>query len=140
MSPRLTLLLAVAALLALPTAALGATKHGITPKSPKAGSTIPSRQSPTLKGRVKGPGKVFVHVCKSKKKDDTGVICSDAAIQQAKKKNGKFSAKLKFFDFSGSWLNNPGTYYWQAFRIACVVGSDLSDCNQEGPIVKFKVG
>ena len=38
------------------------------------------------------------------------------------------------------WLNSPGTYYWQAYRIECIVGSDLSDCRQEGPIVKVKVG
>jgi hypothetical protein len=140
MSARLTLLLALTALLVVPAVALGATKHGITPKSPRAGATIPTGKSVTIKGRVTGKGKVFVHVCKSKKKDSTGVICDDADIKQAKKKGHNFSAKLKFFDFPEFWLNNPGTYYWQAFRIQCIVGSDLSDCNQEGPIVKFKVG
>jgi hypothetical protein len=140
MSARLTLLLALAALLAVPTVAFGATKHGITPKSPKAGSTIPVGKRPTMKGKVKGPGQVWVHVCKSKKKDDDGLICSDEAIKRAKKKNGKFSVKLPFFDFPEFWLNTPGTYYWQAHRIACIAGSDLSDCRQEGPIVKFKVG
>jgi hypothetical protein len=140
MSARLTLLLALAALLAVPTVAFGATKHGITPTSPKAGATIPVGKRPTMKGKVKGPGQVYVHVCKSKKKDKDGLICSTEAIQKAKKKNGKFSVKLKFFDFPEFWLNSPGTYYWQAHRIACIVGSDLSDCRQEGPIVKVKVG
>jgi hypothetical protein len=140
MSARLTLLLALIALLAVPTVAFGATKHGITPKSPKAGATIPTGKGVTIKGRVKGPGQVYIHVCKSKKKDSTGVICDNADIKKAKKKNGKFSAKMKFFDFPEFWLNSPGTYYWQAFRIQCIVGTDLSDCNQEGPIVKFKVG
>ena len=140
MSARLPLLLALAALLAVPAVAFGATKHGITPTSPKAGSTIPVGQGVTMKGRVKGPGKVFIHVCKSKRKDSTGVICDDADIKQARKRNGRFTAKLKFFDFDAFWLNNPGTYYWQAFRIHCVAGSDLSDCNQEGPVVRFKVG
>jgi|tagenome__1003787_1003787.scaffolds.fasta_scaffold20267337_2 hypothetical protein len=140
MSARLALLLALAALLAVPTVALGATKHGITPKSPKAGSTIPVGERPTMKGKVKGPGQVYVHVCKSKHKDDDGLICSDEAIKRAKKKNGRFSVKLDFFDFPGFWLNSPGTYYWQAHRIACIAGSDLKDCRQEGPIVKFKVG
>ena len=140
MSARLTLLLALTALLAVPTVAFGATKHGITPKSPRAGSTIPVGEGTTMKGKVKGKGQVYVHVCKSKKKDSTGVICSKADIKKAKKKNGRFTAKITFFDFPAFWLNNPGTYYWQAFRIDCIVGSDLSDCNQEGPIVKFKVG
>ena len=139
MSARLTLLLALTALLAVPTVAFAATKHGITPTSPKAGATIPVGKRPTMKGKVKGPGQVWVHVCKSKHKDDDGLICSEA-IQRAKKKNGKFSAKMKFFDFPEFWLNSPGTYYWQAHRIACIPGSDLSDCRQEGPIVKFKVG
>ena len=140
MSARLTLLLALAALLAVPTVALGATKHGITPKSPKAGSTIPVGKRPTIKGKVKGKGQVYIYVCKSKKKDKDGLICHEEAIQKAKKKNGKFSAKMKFYDVPEFWLNSPGTYYWQAHRIDCIVGSDLSDCRQEGPIVKFKVG
>ena len=73
MSARLTLLLALAALLAVPTVALAATKNGITPTSPKAGkSTIPVGKRPTIKGKVKGPGQVYVHVCKSKKKDADG--------------------------------------------------------------------
>jgi hypothetical protein len=138
MSARLTLILALTALLAVPTVAFGATKHGITPKSPKAGSTIAVGKRPTMKGKVKGAGQVWVHVCKSKKKDREGIICSEEAIKRAKKKNGKFSVKLPFFDFPEFWLNSPGTYYWQAHRISC--DGDISDCRQEGPIVKFKVG
>jgi hypothetical protein len=61
------------------------------------------------------------------------------AIKRAKKRSGRFSVKLPFFDYPEFWLNSPGTYYWQAHRIACE-GGDISDCRQEGPIVKFKVG
>ena len=135
----LLLILATAALLAVPTVALAASKNGITPTSPKAGKTIAVGKRPTMKGRVSGPGQVYVHVCKSKKKDADGLICTKEAIQRAKKKGGKFSVKLKFFDFPEFWLNSPGTYYWQAHRIACE-GGDISDCRQEGPIVRFKVG
>ena len=39
-------------------------------------------------------------------------------------------------DFPGFWLNRPGTYHWQAYRLACVGG----DCRAEGPIVRFRVG
>ena len=88
--------------------------------------------------RVKGAGQVWVHVCKSKKKNADGVICSDESIGRAKKKGGTYQYKPKFFDFPEFWLNSPGTYYWQAHRIACEGG--ISDCLQEGPIVKFKVG
>jgi hypothetical protein len=139
MSARLPLLIVLAGLLALPPVAYGATKNGITPTSPKAGKTIPVGERPTMKGRVKGPGVIYVHVCKSKKKDADGLICSKAAIQKAKKRQGRFSVKLKFFDFPEFWLNSPGTYYWQAHRIACE-GGDISDCRQEGPTIRFKVG
>ena len=138
MSARLLLPLVIAGLLALPTAAFAATKNGITPTAPKAGKTIPAGERPTMKGRVRGSGPVYVYVCKSKRKDGDGLICSDEAIQKARKRAGRFSVKLRFYDYPGFWLNSPGTYYWQAHRIACE--GDLDDCRQEGPIVRFKVG
>ena len=70
-------------------------QHGITPKSPRAGSTIPVGERPTIKGKVKGKGQVYVYVCKSRKKDREGLICHEEAIQRAKKKNGRFSVKMK---------------------------------------------
>ena len=138
MSARLPLLVVLAGLLALPSAASAATKNGVTPLSPKAGSSIPAGKRPVMKMRIKGSGQVYVHVCKSKKKDSNGVICYDESIGRAKKKGGIFRYKPKFFDFPAFWLNSPGTYYWQAHRIACE-GGNTSDCRQEGPIVKFKV-
>jgi hypothetical protein len=126
-----------AAALLVPTVAFAATKNGITPVAPKAGGKIPSGKAPTFKMKVSGPGTVWVHVCKSKKKDSDGVICSDESIGRAKKKGGVFQYKPKFYDYAQFWLNTPGTYYWQAHRIDCA--GDISDCRQEGPIVKFKV-
>jgi hypothetical protein len=137
MSARLTLTLIVAGLLVLPPSASAATKNGITPLAPKAGKSVPAGKRPTFKIRAKGPGQVWVHVCKSKKKDKTGLICTKEAIGRAKKKSGVFKFKAPFFDFPEFWLNSPGTYYWQAHRISCE--GNLSDCRQEGPIVKFKV-
>ena len=133
------LVLVLAALAAFAAAGVAQAASGITPLSPKANATVPAGKSPTFKMRVNGSGQVWVHVCKSKKKDSEGVICSDESIGRAKKKGGSFSYKPKFFDFSDFWLNSPGTYYWQAFRIACE-GGDLSDCKQESKIIKFKVG
>ena len=138
MSARLALALLVAGLLATAPAASAATKHGITPLAPKAGKSVPAGKSVTFKMRVKGKGPVYVHVCKNKKKNADGVICFNAAIGQAHKKGGSYRYTSKFADFPAFWLNNPGTYYWQAFRIACE-GGDISDCNQESPIVRFKV-
>src|SRR5215212_8395302 len=138
MSPRLLLPLAITGLLAAAPAASAATKHGVTPVAPKAGSSVPAGQSPTFKMRIKGKGAVFVHVCKSKKKDSSGRICNKADIGRAKKKGSTFRYRPKFFDFPEFWLNTLGTYYWQAYRIACESGN-LSDCYQEGPIVRFRV-
>jgi hypothetical protein len=137
MPARLTLTLVIAGLLAVPSAATAATKNGITPRAPKAGSSIPAGKRPTMKMRVRGPGQVWVHVCKSRHRDADGLICSDEAIKRARKKGRLFQAKLPFFDFPGFWLNSPGTYYWQAHRISC--NAAITDCRQEGPIVKFKV-
>src|SRR3954452_6928246 len=103
--------------------AQAATLHGITPLSPKSGATVPAGQSPTFKMRAKGPGQVWVHVCTSKKKDSEGVICSESSIGRAKKTGSTYSYKPKFFDFPEFWLNTPGTYYWQVYRISCE-GSD----------------
>jgi hypothetical protein len=138
--PKRTLLLLLVALglLALPSAAGATTKHGITPLAPKAGSTVAVGSRPTFKMRAKGPGQVWVHVCKNKRKGSDGVICNKnpESIGRAKKRGGVFKYKPPFFDFPEFWLNSPGTYYWQAFRIFCAGG----DCAQEGPIVKFRVG
>jgi hypothetical protein len=129
--------LAVALLLALAVAvpASAATKNGITPLAPKAGSSVPAGKSPVFRFRSSGSGQRWVHVCKTKKKNSDGVICFKASIGQAKKKKGVYEYKPEFFDFPEFWLNTPGTYYWQAHRIDC----NANDCRQEGPIVKFKV-
>ena len=133
-----TLALTAFTALALAGPASAVTKNGITPLAPKAGTSVPAGKAATFRMRVSKPGAgVFMHVCKSKKKDKEGMICKKATILQAKKKKGVFQAKQTFYDFPAFWLNNPGTYYWQAYRIECHSGS--SDCKQEGPVVKFKV-
>ena len=139
MSARRITLLLLAVALVLPTAAYAATKHGVTPTSPKAGSTVAVGSTPTYKGKFKGSGPIYVHVCKSKKKDKEGLICHTADIGKAKKHGKRFSYKPTFYDYPEFYLNTPGTYYWQAHRIACEHGN-IKDCRQEGPIVRFKVG
>jgi hypothetical protein len=119
--------------------ASAATKHGVTPVSPKKGATVPQGKSPTFKLRAKGGGVVYIHVCKSAKRDKKGVICHKEEIDQAHKHGGLYTVKPKFYDFPGFWMVSPGTYYWQAYRIKCE-GGNISDCLQEGPVTKFKVG
>ena len=133
-----TLALCAFTALVLAGPAAAATKNGITPLAPKAGTSVPSGKAASFRMRVSDPGAgVFMHVCKSSKKDKEGMICKKATILQAKKRKGAWEAKQQFFDFPAFWLNNPGTYYWQAYRIECRSGS--SDCKQEGPVVRFKV-
>jgi hypothetical protein len=133
---RRVLLPAVLAALALFPAGVLA-RGGITPVSPKRGDSIPAGKRPTFKMKVSGPGKVFVHVCKSRRRGADGLICKDW-IGRARKKSGRrYEYKAPYFDFPAFWLNRPGTYYWQAHRIACENG--IEDCRIEGPTVKFKV-
>ena len=136
MTSRLLPLLAAAALLVAVPAALAA--NGITVVSPKSGAKVKTGTRPTFKVKVAGDGDVYVYVCKSKKKDSEGVICSTELIRKMKKSGGTASLKAPMYNFDSYWLNSPGTYYWQAHRIDCE--GDPSDCRQEGPIVKFKVG
>jgi hypothetical protein len=132
---RLTATATTAAILLLAPPAIGA--GGITPVSPKQGDSVPAGKRPTFKLRYRGAGPIYVHVCKSRAKDSDGLICDKEAIGKAKKDDGRASYKAKYFDFPAFWLNNPGTYYWQAHRISCENG--LADCRIEGPVVKFKV-
>jgi hypothetical protein len=134
---RLIIPAALAALLLFAAPALA--KNGVTPISPKQGDTVPAGRAVTFKMNIKGPHNgVFVHVCTSKRKDKDGMICNDEVIGRAKKKGGsRFEYKQKLFDFPEYWLNNAGTYYWQAYRTHC--NTAITDCKAEGPIVKFKV-
>lgn len=135
-SSRILALAVVTVLAATASPASAATKNGITPLAPKAGSSVPAGKSPVFRMRAKGPGQVWVHVCRSKRKDADGVICSQESIGRAKKKsNGTYQYKPKFFDFPAFWLNSPGRYFWQAHRIDC----STQDCRQEGPVVRFRV-
>ena len=125
--------------IALAGVASAATKNQLTPVSPKPGATVELGKAATFKVRSTGRGTVWVHVCKSRKKNSKGVICNKQFIGQAKRSDGVYRAKQKFFDYPDFWLNRPGTYYWQAYRISCEDG-DFKDCQQEGPVVKFRVG
>ena len=136
MTFRAPALLITGALLIAAPAAFAA--NGITVVSPKSGAKVKTGTAPTFKVKVQGEGTVWVHVCKSKKKDSEGIICHDESIGQAKKKGSTFNYKPKKFTFPGFWMVTPGTYYWQAHRIDCT--GNLKDCKREGPVTKFRVG
>jgi hypothetical protein len=112
--------------------------NGITPLSPQRGDTVPEGSRPVFKGKVKGRGRVWIHVCRSPRKNAKGLICSQEAVMRAHRRGNRFSVRARFFDFPAFWLNRPGRYYWQAHRISCERG--LADCRLEGPVVGFRVG
>lgn len=114
-----------------------AAKNGITPLAPKAGSAVKHGRSPLFRMRVAGPGTVWVHVCRSARKQADGTICATASIGEASRKGREFVYRPRFFAYPSFWLNVPGTYYWQAHRIDCADGTE--DCRQEGPVVRFRV-
>lgn len=134
---RATAALVVLALGVAPGTAPAATKHGITPLAPAAGSTVTKGRALTFRMRVRGSGKVFVHVCRSTKKAKDGTICSRSTIGQGKRHDGVVTFRQRLYDYPAYWLNTPGTYYWQAYRIDCP--ADGSDCRQEGPVTRFRV-
>lgn len=121
--------------------ALAGGRNGLATTAPKKGSTIVAGSRPVFKGKVAGDGVIFVYVSKSPKTNAKGVIRPgvNGMSQQARRTGGTFSVKAKFFDYPEFWLNVPGTYYWQAHRIACENGN-TKDCLQEGPVVAFTVG
>ena len=134
---RLIATAALAAIALFASTALGA--GGITPISPKKGDTVPAGQRATFKMKYSGKGQIWVHVCKSSRKNSDGVICNKESIGKARKTSSTRAVyRAKFFDYPEFWLNSPGTYYWQAYRISCENGTE--DCRIEGPVVRFKVG
>jgi hypothetical protein len=134
---RLVQLLAAVAALAVAVPALAATKHGVTPLSPKPNASIAAGSKVTFKARAKGGGTVWLHVCKSKRRRADGTICSSSHIRQMRKKDGVYRTTPTRYTFPSYWLNTPGSYYWQVHRIKCE--GSTSDCRQEGPVLKLRI-
>ncbi len=120
--------------LALALAAVAvAAASGIHPIAPKGAVT--RGEVPTFRMKVNGKGAVFVRVCRSPKRVH-GAICDTETTGRAKRgKGGVYTFKPRAYKFSSYFANRPGTYYWQAVRIACSGG----DCRQEGPVTRFRV-
>jgi hypothetical protein len=119
--------LAVAAALAL------AASSGIHPLAPMG--AVPRGTPPAFRMKVNGKGKVFVRVCRSARRVHGAICDSEAAGQAVRGKGGVYTFKPREYRFGGYFANRPGTYYWQAVRIACV----KDDCRQEGPVTRFTV-
>jgi hypothetical protein len=116
-------------------------EHGITPLAPKAGAVIKAGSRPTFRARVSAKdGAVWVYVCRSKVRDEDGVICRTTAYarQRAERKAGHVvEYRPSPSGRAGAWLRTPGTYYWQVVRLDCLISP--TDCFQEGPIRRLVI-
>jgi hypothetical protein len=63
---------------------------------------------------------LWLNVSRSRARHKCGVIGHDVAWEQfvATGRAGVYQAKPHYSDFPSLWMNTPGTYYWQAHRIA----------------------
>ena len=125
-------------------------KNGVRPTAPKNGATIARNTFPTFKARVRGRGVVFFKVCTKKKRDSDGQLCprggDDVKDMGRAKKGRKIGRtrvryhKPKRYTFPSYYLQAPGVYYWQMYRINCTrTKRGRLDCIQESRTQKFTV-
>ena len=97
----------------------------------------------TFKVRSHGGAGVFLKVSRSKRVGTDGTLASDDEyFRSLALRGGLYSRKVeRFAALSDYFLNRPGRYYWQAYKIDCSnsPGADSGDCNVEGPIRSFTV-
>jgi hypothetical protein len=110
---------------------------GIRPLAPARGAIVPKGKPVEFRMRVRGRGQVWVRVCRSSARNRGGLICPDESFGRATRRAGIFRYRPKLYEFPRFWLNRPGTYYWQAHRIAC--DRRGRDCRQPGPVTEFTV-
>ena len=115
------------------------TSGGITPLTPPPGAQVAAGSRPMFAGRAKGPGSVWIHVSTSRKVGHAGVIPADAMLERARREQHAFRLKAPFFDYPDFWLNTPGRYFWQAYRIVPPCETN-AQCYRPGPVVRFEVG
>ena len=111
---------------------------GPTPLAPSNGKSLTAGKAFTFKVRSSAEGGVFLKVSKSKKKGKDGTLAAkdDLYFRKMGKKGSTFSKKTETYDaLPDYFLNKPGRYYWQAYRIDCAA---QSDCNVEGAIRSFR--
>lgn len=126
----------LAAAILLPAAP--ALAEGPTPLSPTAGKTLKARSPFTFKVRDDAEGAVFIAVSKSRAVRADGTLKDQSTW--FRKMGGNSGVRTKkverYAALSSHFLNRPGTWYWQAWRIDC---AEQEDCNVEGPVRKFRL-
>jgi hypothetical protein len=123
----------LAAVVVLAAGASAASRDASTPPTllvPAAGAVIPAGthlafRITTFPGDE--VGYLWLYVSRSPSVANAcGTIAHDAEIEPfaATGDASVYEARPTFFDYSGFWMNTPGTYYWQAYRIHHGGGAD----------------
>lgn len=132
-------LLALATSVALITSGATATAAGgPSPLAPTNGKTLAKGVPFTFKVRSTESGAVFLKVSKSKRKNSKGTLRTDVYFRKMGKQKGSVYTKKteRYPALSSYFLNKPGRYYWQAYRIDCAA---QADCEVEGAIRSFRI-
>jgi hypothetical protein len=109
--------------------------------SPKAGQVLAVGSQPVFKvrdgSRQARKYKVFLTVSTSKKKTRNGDLeRTEIGTFASTIRDGKiFSYQPPRYSFPTWYMNRPGTYYWQAFRIDC----SARGCHKHSKIRSFVV-
>jgi hypothetical protein len=117
--------------------ATAATSGGPKPLAPTDGKALTAGRPFTFKVRDATPGSVFIKVSRSRKTKKDGTLRTEEWFRKMAKNGSVHTKKTDVYDeLDDYFLNRPGTYYWQAYRIDCAA---QEDCNVEGPIRRFRI-
>lgn len=112
---------------------------GPRPMAPTNAKTLKKGVPFTFKVRSTESGSVFLKVSKSKRKNSKGTLRTDVYFRKMGKRKGTtiYTKKTeRYAALSSYFLNKPGRYYWQAYRIDCAA---QADCEVEGAIRSFRI-
>lgn len=134
----LLLVTTLAATVAAAAPAAPAATGGPKPIAPAEGKGFDAGTPFTFKVKSAGSGAVFIIVSTSKRKKKDGTLAKQDWFRKMARKGTVFSKKTDSYPaLEDYFLNRPGTYYWQTFRIDC--GPNPNDCNIESGVRRFRI-
>jgi hypothetical protein len=133
----------LAAMAAMAVAAQAAqASTGVKALSPSPGQVFPVMTSIRFSAAFRGTGTRYMRICPNKRRNRNGQICADSTIEQMTRgpRRGKsrvyYATPKLLTALPNYYQNKPGTYYWQAYRIAC---NKRNDCVQESAVRSFVI-